>query len=99
MKFVLYKKYNTGPNKNIRLVSSSLLNESRLSVAVTGVGRLFQSLIVFGQKNSFLMLVLQDGIWKYWALVCLESLSGGNNLLPALIFTSTFATLYTATPL
>ena len=40
------------------------------------------------------MLVLHDGIWKDWALVCLESLSGGNSLLPASIFTSPFATLY-----
>ena len=40
------------------------------------------------------MLVLHDGIWKDWALVCLESLSGGISLFPASIFTSPFATLY-----
>ena len=40
------------------------------------------------------MLVLHDGIWKDWALLCPESLSGGNSLLPALIYTSPFATLY-----
>ena len=40
------------------------------------------------------MLVLHDGIWKEWALVCLESLSGGNSLLPASIFASPFATIY-----
>ena len=40
------------------------------------------------------MLVLQYGIWKECALVCLESLSGGISLLPASIFTSPFATLY-----
>ena len=40
------------------------------------------------------MLVLHDGIWKEWALVCLESLSGGNSLFQASIFPSPFATLY-----
>ena len=40
------------------------------------------------------MLVLQDVIRKDWALVCLESLSGGNSLLSASIYISPFATLY-----
>ena len=40
------------------------------------------------------MLVLQDVSWKEWALVCLESLSGGISSLLALIITSSFATLY-----
>ena len=40
------------------------------------------------------MLVLHDCIWKDWALICLKSLSGGNSLLPASMFTSPFATVY-----
>ena len=40
------------------------------------------------------MLVLLEGIWKEWALVCIESLLGGIGLSQAPIFTSPFATLY-----
>jgi hypothetical protein len=67
------------------------LKESSDVLLIMFSGNLFQSVIVLGEKDSFLYSVLQDGIWKFLVWECRVCLFCGMSLsvfwISTLLFT------------